>query len=134
MREIKFRAWDKNSKKMVGEVTKIEFANNREHINSYGHHDVLSAGSEGVPYRGIAVDCEIMQFTGLTDKKGVEIYEGDIVRGKDGLNYKVFWYEEGAQFMFDDFDRTSKGKIGEPLDYDDSEVIGNIHENKELLK
>jgi len=62
MREIKFRAWDKDLHKMYNKWTVIP-DDDRSHI--------------------------LMQYTGLKDKNGKEIYEGDIVKHKNGKNYEV---------------------------------------------
>ena len=66
-----------------------------------------------------------MQFTGLTDKNGKEIYEGDIVRYRDGI-YKVDWFENGF-YLF----RDVRAKFD--IWWVDTEVVGNIYENPELL-
>lgn len=127
-REIKFRVFDKEAKTMQ-KVSSIDLENNEVFIYDIGGFDKNLSFDE----------IELMQFTGLTDKNGVEIYEGDIVcqgqvllghiciTGRYGVSVKM----EGASchlinYVFDsDFD------IGE---LSNIEIIGNIHKNPELLK
>lgn len=73
-RDIKFRAWYKAIKKMC-EVVQIDFYNERI---GYLFADPISQ-SEVIGYLNFS-DIELMQFTGLKDDNGVEIYEGDIVQ------------------------------------------------------
>ena len=70
------------------------------------------------------------QFTGLTDKNGTRIFEGDVIKRR-GENFIVYWDEECAGFypFYDQDNPIGYGVIGE-----ESEVIGNIHDNPELLK
>ena len=74
---------------------------------------------------------EVIQFTGLKDKNGKEIYEGDIVKGeKWGRIYEVRYDDEyGGFHPFVECDFEATSYYDHPL-----EVIGNIYENSELLK
>lgn len=110
-RELKFRAWVKNNK--VGhELFTVVM------ISWIGKEVILSGkgGSIGLD------DCVLMQYTGLKDKTGKEIYEGDIVRA--GKILSVIEYSSG-QFIGIDWQYYNDRNL---------EVIGNIYENKELLE
>lgn len=124
MRDVKFRAWDKDNKQMVY----FDEAEKPFHM-------------AGILFRilpPVRLPCgfeELMQYTGLKDKNGKEIYEGDLVKGLGEMfgnshNVKpcyVAWDEEYAMFF-------PMGWKGNHLIDFDLEVIGNIYENPELLK
>lgn len=126
-REIKFRAWDKSQNYMAYQSTP-----DLETIQSFMHH---------------FGDKELMQFTGLHDMNGKEIYEGDIIcsnkyqtwdwRGVIKFSHGVF----GAEWLRNVKSQSMIGSWGQKhnlrkLDDDILEeqiLIGNIYENPELL-
>lgn len=134
-REIRFRAWDKRSKRWLRttDIAGWEIAATTGKVSSV---PVGWNGSEDDN------DFEIMQYTGLKDKNGVEIYEGDIVRY--GLGYKganarhdngvVVWESEGAYFRIKNVSSESGLSWNVYSSELWSEVIGNIYENPELVK
>jgi uncharacterized phage protein (TIGR01671 family) len=127
MREIKFRGYDKNKKEMF-EVGAMTYADEKFGIVV----DDLEWN--------MRKDVELMQFTGLLDKNGKDIYEGDIIRINE--HYEGAHYYEGHiyQIIFESAEFFSTRKDDEYISLFDTvnnhggELIGNIYENPELLK
>lgn len=121
----KFRAWDKEFKEMVqvdalvldAQVIKATYKNG-------------NVVKEDIKYY------DLMQTTGLLDKNGKEIFEGDIVDYK-GRKAIVNWHGSYASFIYRFVDELQERKSEwKPLylAYYKFEVVGNVHENKELLE
>ena len=124
----KFRAWDTHGQKM--------FSNNELIIwngNVYANDSKRLTCNN---LKGWSIDEEyLMQSTGLFDKKGVEIFEGDILDYK-GRKALVRWHGSYASFIYRFVDELQKRNTEwKPLylAYMKCEIIGNIYENKELL-
>lgn len=120
MRKLKFRAWDTERSVMA-------------QVNYLGLNDD-EVGMEdeecrcwNAPYPYV---CKLMQYTGLQDKNGVEIYEGDILVLPSSKTNGVVFYGRGC------FQLRSKIDIDILCMYclEEMQVIGNIYENPELIK
>ncbi len=110
MRAIKFRAWDSHNKVMI--TPYAELIGGR-----FWGEDLTNTGyAEPLPEH-------VMQFSGLLDKNGKEIYEGDIVKDSFGNEYKVV-YNEFCAFMLYSNDVDFMAIYPNII----IEVIGNIHE------
>jgi len=135
MREIKFRAWEKNLKEIIP-VHEINFENRMINTNSAWR---------------FFNEIELMQYTGLKDKNGKEIYEGDIVsaesygsamarhHGRDVISKQKLYgirFERGSFRLYDlkenhwvaIIDHHVMSKVSE------LNIVGNIFENPELLE
>ena len=147
-REIKFRGWDKYDKKMIYDLCQVD---SFWHYYSYSDDTGLHFGKTGP--NGVGEDFEnkyIMQYTGLKDKNGKEIYEGDVLKqvkkssregcessSYDKNNFEVvfkygsFWLQRpySDSVYIRDFPN-----IDEFVGFECFEVIGNIYENPELLE
>ena len=117
MREIKFRAWDEERKSMVDWLCMVQTAFNRTGGQSYGIMYMILSGNHH--------NFKVMQYTGLKDKNGKDIYEGDIINGYPDQNDVVVYSEN--KFILE--------PMGDDCIYwDKCEVIGNIYENPEILE
>lgn len=139
MREIKFRAWDKFQKEMITDFLipnskvfgkyRMAIAFNGD-IFTFTDAELADFKEEDMVNSPIYIDrFELMQFTGLRDDNGKEVYEGDIISIPELGRYEVvfkegcFGAEDGQGFA--PFRQTIWGLGGE--------VIGNIHDNPSLL-
>lgn len=131
-RPIKFRAWHRFTKIMFKHVCKLEFSN----WNGEEHHlvSVFARNHDDQARLDEAKNWELLQFTGLKDKNGKEIYEGDILQIDDssprrGQKIVVSWEREKSGFFpFTGYYLQGKNF----LEVNPSEIIGNVHEHPRI--
>ena len=124
-KEIKFRAWiKKGCESKLGEVTLINL--DEKNINY-----IVCNKKKEIEIIGLAYfnEYELMQYTGLKDSEGYEIYEDDIVWNEYDEEYQVVIYDEGEYKLMGEKHIQS---LYNNLDYID--IKGNIYENLELVK
>ena len=120
----RYRAWDKETKMMI-EISLIDF---EMHVIRGMHWEF--GETESIKFN----DIELMQSTGLKDKNGKEIFEGDIVKmAKDVYSeptyYEVVRHRGGAYRL-----ESKQHGCELWLRHTDCEVVGNVYENQELLE
>lgn len=121
MRAIKFRAWDKDANKYVYISETVD--------GGFWVNNGISQAE--MPTNRDSFE----QYTGLKDKNGKEIYEGDIFQNDyDGGYDVVKWVERHAGFMLCYMGDEDESESLSLYKMDELEIVGNIHENPELLE
>ena len=131
-REIKFRAWDKEDKIWRTDVLlapngllyQTHEAPQKE--DDVGHYEEV----DYTDWYGIN-HMEVVFFTGLKDKNGVEIYENDIIKDKYGEIYKVGW---SSFEIYTGSERNIVVYGWNVNTQEEVEILGNIFENKDLIE
>ena len=161
-RELKFRIWDKSHDEFIienghgfhcysnwsidifsGKLVDYVGAHDGDHSDTFIQH--FAPDHFISPKKGFVKECPfiIQQYTGLKDKNGKEIYEGDILeyKWKNGFKfyYKVYWLDTTASFEITPLSEYEyPDDMSEPilswLNLSNLEIVGNIYENAELLK
>ena len=119
MKEIEFRVYVKDKHKIY-KVKEIDF-----------NYKCVKFEEENKPTDTMLMfnQVELMQYTGLKDKNGKKIFEGDIVKDILGQIGQIIYKEKYSAFVVD------KWEVGYALWFDKGiEVIGNIYDNPKLLK
>ena len=161
MKEIKCRAWDKIDKRMIDDAIVIDFQSGKFYNYYYFTPSTRSSdlfekdehGNYSIPIKNGKADISryiIMQYTGLSDKNGKEIYEGDIIDDhwnnafgeKIHPKFLVIEFGEHETCEGDYYSSTAYGFYLKNLENNETyslpyhqpiEVIGNIYESKSLL-
>ena len=127
MRKIKYRAWDKKEKKMKTRGLLFTLQHGLSFFDASGFNVRRAENDRYI----------LMQFTGLKDKNGEEIYESDLIQNKSGRICEVNWNKEcgrwdaSVKIMVENDNSNGFAPVNWHYDI---KIIGNIHENPELLK
>ena len=129
-------------------VKEIEFRGKRQRDNSwiygllmndtYGHYRIQFDANQ---FSQVVIPETVGQYTGLKDKNGVKIYEGDILKIKEtqfqigGLHQVIFHEDRYITYsiLYDDIAKANEYPLLYQIEYADAHVIGNIYDNPELL-
>ena len=123
----KYRAWNKKTQSFIdyGDLV-LDLRSGK-----------IYAGDIGLVESTIDVtdQIELMQSTGLKDKNGVDVYQGDIIRCTRGCPHEVIWLEEYGGIFFGGMPAWYLSGLSNGYAWTGrEEVIGNIYENSELLE
>jgi uncharacterized phage protein (TIGR01671 family) len=142
MRELKFRTWFEDTNEMTKPWTIYDISNKKDPNFGFIRKEPFLAGTGGMAVGGIYLSYDrphrIMQYTGLKDKNGVDIYEGDIfLIDSDcrGGIYIVSWNDKKANFcLFKKGWVINLAQTIGTVKYRKPEILGNQYENSELIK
>lgn len=129
MREIEFRLWDKQTNKMYYQRDEWFFDNEYDAVH-------FSLNINGFLAYKTSKDAILLQYTGMNDSKGNNIYEGDIVKYRQRNLDQAFGIEDGPAYIERIIEIKYRGQsFNVPAGFiKDLEVIGNIYENSNLLE
>ncbi|MBI3260504.1 MAG: hypothetical protein HYZ54_13675 [Ignavibacteriae bacterium] len=124
---MKFRAWDKEEKKWYAPIHRAHEGKLFELLINFSG-ELTMHNIEGLFHESLFPERFIlMQYTGLKDKNGKEIYEGDIVKHSDYTEPLKVYFDDCAQFRL----QLRNCGNNEPINSFEDEVVDNIYENPE---
>ena len=123
-RVIKFRAWDSLDKKLIADIAELQYTERINCGDGFGDREAPRFPYKEIFSGYLRSRYLLMQFTGLHDKNGVEIYEGDILQDYDNERIGVVSFEDGA------FVVRWENEVCNAYEWSDEVVIGNIYQNK----
>ena len=145
-RELRFRAWDETNKIMwhtgvegqsIGQWTfTMYFDPSSGNLKAIVYGDDFMVTDDPFPmYDSYKKELPIMQYTGLCDKNGKGIYEGDVIACGDGnVPTEIKWHEESHAYYAYNLKRKEHHRLDKFFERYIGEVIGNIYQNPELLE
>ena len=124
MREFKIKAWLKKEKKMVA-IIGIDF--NYEYIRYTEDSNLFNENYKTAEFK----DIELLQFTGLKDNGGQELYEADVIKFNDGIDdiYGLISYDDEDAVYCVSYENVTEHLSNMAGDF---EIVGNIFENPDL--
>ncbi|MGT2852832.1 YopX family protein [Streptococcus pasteurianus] len=132
----KFRAWLKDEQRMIESYDTLAIDYENEEIVTQKVYFERGLAIERDIHSYDFDDVNLMQLTGLTDKNGKEIFDGDVLKTYDGELAKVVWNKYlgcwEAEFLSEIVDLSEVADI--KSNRSDCEIFGNIYENPELLE
>jgi uncharacterized phage protein (TIGR01671 family) len=130
-RKMKFRAWDKDCKQMFSQDENGEFypTHQPERGTGYELGDAMKIGLGYSHHKHLV----LMQFTGLKDGNGKEVYEGDLLKYDGGQLIVEIKWADGGFYCFKNNQQTIPLAFRLKEQIAEYKIIGNIYENSELL-